>query len=96
MGKLYFDMGRSNEAIKEYGEAIRLKPDYAFYYYAIGKAYFEIGLLEKSIDALKESLKLNPGDERSVRALVNAYIRAERIDDAIVVYSRCNLSISWQ
>jgi tetratricopeptide (TPR) repeat protein len=59
-GNVRFDKGDCAGAIKDYGEAIRLKPDYAVAFNCRGNARFGIGDCEGAIKDYSEAIRLKP------------------------------------
>jgi tetratricopeptide (TPR) repeat protein len=53
------------QAIRNYDEAIRLKPDYAMAYYSRGVAYHDEGNYDLAIQDYTEALRLKPEDART-------------------------------
>ncbi len=52
--------GILDEAINEYSEAVRQKPDYAEAHYHLGIALDDKGLLDDAIREFREAVRLNP------------------------------------
>ena len=65
--------GRHEEAIAEFNEAIRLKPDDAEYYNQRGHAFFDIKDFEKSIADYTQANRLAPKDPFYLQNRANAY-----------------------
>ena len=53
-------MGKHDNAIADYGEAIRLEPDYAAAYYNRGNAKYALGRYDDAIADHDEAIRLKP------------------------------------
>ncbi len=60
LGDAKFDLGKKEEAINDYSEAIRLKPDYVEAYYKRGDAKFDLGKKEEASDDYNKAIQLKP------------------------------------
>ena len=58
-------VGRIDEAIKHFSEAIRLKPDYPQAHNDFGFALFSQGKIEEAIEHYTEALRMRPDYERA-------------------------------
>jgi hypothetical protein len=72
----YFQQEKWDEAIAEFQEAVRLDPDFALAYMALGYSYVNKGEFEQAIEALEKYLQLEPGAEN--RAQVESDIQQMR------------------
>lgn len=63
LGRLYFNQGKIDKAMREFKEAIRLNPNFANARYSLGICYQQKGEKEKAIQEFKKVLELNPGNE---------------------------------
>ena len=61
------------EAIKAFGQAIKLSPEFAEAYLQLGEAYWEIGQAKKAVEAFKQCLKYQPNSARAYEDLSVAY-----------------------
>ena len=52
--------GQPDEAIRQFQEAIRLKPDYAEAHSNLGTAFFQQGRADEAIRQYQEALRLKP------------------------------------
>ena len=59
MGISLFSLGKHDEALIRFDEALKVKPDYKYCYYNIGLVYEEKGLLQKAYNAYKRALELD-------------------------------------
>jgi tetratricopeptide (TPR) repeat protein len=62
-GNVLQDLGRFDEAIPHYREAVRIKPRYAEAQYNWGLALQQLGRTEEAIAHFREALRLKPGLE---------------------------------
>ena len=62
LGLVFSQEGRTDEAISEYRQALKLNPDDADTHYNLANALYRKGLLDEAIGQYQESLKLNPND----------------------------------
>ena len=53
--------GKSDEAIGQFEEAVRVKPDYALAHNNLGYALAQKGQLDEAIRQYQEALRLDPG-----------------------------------
>jgi tetratricopeptide (TPR) repeat protein len=72
----YFQQEKWDEAIAEFQEAIRLDPDFALAYMALGYSHVNKGEFEQAIEALEKYLQLEPGADN--RAQVESDIQQMR------------------
>jgi Flp pilus assembly protein TadD len=88
LGLAYSKQGRTDEAIEEYKEALRLNPYYAGAHNNLGLAYVDKGLLDTAIGEYNMALKLNPEDELAYNNLGIALEKLERLAEAIEAYKK--------
>jgi tetratricopeptide (TPR) repeat protein len=62
LGVAYENLGRHQEAIESYKQAIRIKPDYAKAHYGLGLVYASPDLCrwQEAIEALKQAIRIKP------------------------------------
>ena len=68
LGNLYFDAERYEDAIKWYGEALKLQPNDVNVSTDLGVSYFYTNQADKALDQLSKSLKIDP---RHAKTLLN-------------------------
>lgn len=56
----YRSRGRTDEALVEYIEAIRIKPDYAAAYYELGRTYERLNRSDEALEAYKQAVSVKP------------------------------------
>ena len=79
-------LGHYDEAIKDYDEAIRLKPDYAIAYYNRGCAKGALGHNDEAIKDYDETIRLNPDDAIAYNNRGSAKYKLGHYDEAIKDY----------
>jgi tetratricopeptide (TPR) repeat protein len=60
-------------AIKEYRQALRIKPNNAETHYKLGFVLFRKGLLDEAIEEWREALRINPEDAIAYKNLEIAF-----------------------
>ncbi|MGD0786301.1 MAG: tetratricopeptide repeat protein, partial [Sedimentisphaerales bacterium] len=83
LGVAYYDLGRDNEAIAAYEQAIKIKPDLAMAHYNLGLAYGRLGHDNEAIAAYKQAIKIKPDYTEAHDSLGVAYARLGRWPQAI-------------
>jgi Flp pilus assembly protein TadD len=78
--------GRLNEAIAQYEEALRLKPDYVEAHYDLGNALISAGRAPEAIAQYGEALRLQPDIFAAHSNLGNALMSVGRTPEAITQY----------
>jgi len=78
--------GKLDDAIFEYHEALRIKPDFAEAHNNLGSCLLKQGQLADAINQFAQALKLNPGFAEAHFNLAVALGDAGRAQDAIVQY----------
>ncbi len=68
-GRLYFNLGRTNEAIKMFEQAVIITPQYANARYALALSYQSVGRTNDALIQFKLVDQLVPGNE-NVRAII--------------------------
>jgi protein O-mannosyl-transferase len=86
LGNALSDKGEVGDAIRQYQEAIRLKPGYVDYHYNLGTALARAGRLEEALGELGEALRMQPDNALAHINLGNCLDDAGRTDEAIREY----------
>ena len=60
MGVALEDLGRIDDAVQAYRQALQIKPDYAEVYYNLGTALAKAGKPEESLRNLDRAIELKP------------------------------------
>ena len=83
LGLTLFEQGRTDAAISQFEECLRLKPNYANVRYNLGIAFARKGQTDKAINQLKVALELKPNDIDTLNRLGSLWIgRGENVDQA--------------
>jgi tetratricopeptide (TPR) repeat protein len=61
-GNSKYNLGRYQEAIEDYNEAIRLDPKHEYAYNSRGYCYFKLGYWQKAIEDYDKQIGLNGAD----------------------------------
>jgi len=96
LGHIYKRLGKDAEAVKAYHRAVELAPDNYYPHFALGQAYAILLQHENAIEALKQAAKIaeetqaaTPEDlTATYKALGRAYFRRDRINEAIVAWTK--------
>jgi protein O-mannosyl-transferase len=88
LGNVHFRQGRTEEAIGEYRESLRLNPNYENAHFNLANVLLQKGEFTEAIDQFQEVLKLLPGRVESRYGLGNAYFQTGRLDEAIEQYQQ--------
>ena len=83
IGDAYMGNGRPQEAIKNYQEAIRIRPDYAEAHNNLGDALFETGQRQRAIEQFQEALRVKPKHWLAECNLGIALAANGQLDDSI-------------
>lgn len=86
LGDLYENVGRFDDAIREYETAVQLAPDEALSYFGLGDVYYKTNRVDEAITWYEKGLKYDPEDTATKDNLVKLHdikekgvIRAETI-----------------
>ncbi|MGO9917821.1 MAG: tetratricopeptide repeat protein [Isosphaeraceae bacterium] len=76
--------GKLNEAIAEFREAIRLKPDLTEAHNGLAEVFDAQGKRHEAVDELKKAIRINPRLAEAHADLGNAFVEQRKLDAAIV------------
>ena len=82
------EQGRLPEAIDQYEQALRLKPDYAPTRYNLGIALLQLGRTQEAIQLWQQALQIKPDLVEAHYNLGNALFQAGQVPDAIRHYEQ--------
>src|SRR5262249_40675713 len=77
------ELGRFEEALAHFDQALRLRPDYAEAHNNLGIVYVKQGKLEEAIACFRQSLQERPSYPKAHNNLGNALIAQLRLDEAL-------------
>lgn len=77
-----FSKGKFDQAVKEYGEAIRTYPQLAAAHNNLGSAYFALGRFEEAASAFRDAIQIDPRYAQAHFNLALAYIKLGREREA--------------
>lgn len=75
-GLAFERVGKPEEAVTAFRDAVKLDPNNAEAHLSLGKAEMSVGRLDAAISELRESLRLSPTNDQARRLLSKAYTRA--------------------
>ncbi|MGA2788585.1 MAG: tetratricopeptide repeat protein, partial [Verrucomicrobiota bacterium] len=78
--------GQTNEAISQYQEAVRLKPDYAVAHYNLGTTFLKKGQIDAAIGSFQDAVRLAPDYAPTHNNLGSALVGKGQTDEAISQY----------
>lgn len=85
---LFTSMGRVDQAIDAYKQAIRLLPDQIFAWNNLGNLCARIGRNDEAIVTFSKAIECNPEDSVAWNGLGNVYTKIGYFDDAITSYRK--------
>jgi protein O-mannosyl-transferase len=88
LGAAYGSLGRQQDEIEAYKQAIKIKPDYAEAYYNLGIACEELGRRQEAVEAYKQAIRTKPDYMDAHINLGVAYYRLGRYQDAVEPYKQ--------
>ncbi|MEJ2697438.1 MAG: tetratricopeptide repeat protein [Candidatus Sulfobium sp.] len=83
LANIYYRQGRLDEAVKEYGDFLKLNPDSVEAHNNLGNIYYKQGLLDKALAEYRTALRLRPGSAEVHNNLGKIYGRQGRLDEAL-------------
>ena len=88
LANILSQLGRVPEAIQQYEQALRLKPDYAEAHYDLGVALRDQGKVLEAIAHYEQALRLKPDYAEAHNNLGNALLQVGKIGDAVGHYEQ--------
>jgi hypothetical protein len=86
LGVVLAQSGELEEAIGQFEQTIRLKPDYAQAYYDLGGALAQSGRIQEAIKQFEQAVRLKPNDAEVHNNLANALAQADQFAEAVRHY----------
>ncbi|MBI4719290.1 MAG: tetratricopeptide repeat protein [Planctomycetes bacterium] len=83
LGTIHDAMGRREDAVRHYREALRLKPDYANARYNLGSVLIKMGRFEEGIAEYRETQRIDPLHPLVRISLGDALARQGRLDEGV-------------
>ncbi len=87
-GYCYGELGHYQEAMEEFKQAIRIKPDYAEAHYNLGVTYGELGRHQEAIEAFKQAIRIKPDDAEAHYNLGVTYGELGHYQEAMEAYKQ--------
>jgi tetratricopeptide (TPR) repeat protein len=88
MGNALLRMGRIQEAIGHYEQALRIKPDYAEAHNSLGVALGKVGKIQEAIGHYEQALRIKPDFAEAHNSLGVALEQVGKIQEAIRRYEQ--------
>jgi len=88
MGMILYNIGRVDEAIDAYHQAITIKPDLYTAWYNLGNALYRLQRYEEAVEAQRQAAVLAPNDHQIWSNLGAALVQAKRFQEAVASYRR--------
>ena len=88
MGHVYNDLGRGDEALKAYRQALALDPDDAGIHLGLGNVHRDNNSWDEAIATYQKATQLDPGDATAYANLGDVFNTVGRTKDALAAYSR--------
>jgi tetratricopeptide (TPR) repeat protein len=86
LGNALIEKGRTDEAIREFQEALRLKPDYTVAHYNLGIALARGGQIDEAVSQYQEAIRLSPDYAEAHNNLGVALASRGQVDEAVNQY----------
>ena len=88
LGKILLKAGHVPDAIAQFGQALRLKPDFAEAHYDLGVALAQAGRVQQAISHYEQAVRIKPDFADAHNALGGALWNAGNVRDAIVQFEQ--------
>jgi len=88
IGYCYGSLGRYQDAIESYKQAIRIEPDYAVAHYNLGVTYGSLGRYQDAIESYKQAIRIKPDFAEAHCNLGVAYGILGRYEDAVEAFKQ--------
>ena len=87
-GYALFDLGRSEEAVEAYRQAVALDPKYTDAYYGLGDVLFDLDRSKEAVEAYRKAIALDPKDAYSYYGLGSSLFDLGRSEEAAEAYQK--------
>ena len=81
-------LGKNEEAIESYKQAIRLAPRQIFVWNNLGNLCLKINRNDEALIAFQKAIEHNPADPMAWNGVGDVYSRSEYVDDAVTAYRK--------
>ncbi len=88
LGTTLQDLGNVPEAIAQYEQALRIKPDYIDAHYNLGNTWLQLGNLPEAIAQYEQALRIKPDFAEAHNNLGNALLQLGNLPEAIAQYEQ--------
>jgi len=88
LGETLANKGRIGEAISQFQEALRLKPDDAHAHNNLGNAFLNTGRIDEAISQYQEAIRLKPDYAEARYNLGIGLLQTGRVDEAVVQFQK--------
>ena len=88
LGNTLRELGRLDEALASYTQAITLKPDYAQAHYNMGNALKKLGRLDEALASYTQAIALKPDFAQAHYNMGNTLKELGRLDEALASYTQ--------
>ncbi len=88
LARCYYELGRDDEALKLYQDAIAQNPAIWDAQYYLGRIHLENGRYAQAVEPLESALKLKPDDSNTISSLGVALSKSGRSAEAIAYLTR--------
>jgi tetratricopeptide (TPR) repeat protein len=87
-GKALSELGKTEEAIEAYQQAITLDPKYALPYNGLGNTLSDLGKTKEAIEAYKQAIDVDPENALTYNGLGNALSELGEKEEALEAYKQ--------
>jgi len=88
LGVVLDNDGQTSDAIKQYGESLRLNPVQSRPHNNLGTAFIQLGRMPDAIEQYEEALKIDPEYAEAYYNLGSAFILSNRLSEAITQFEK--------
>ncbi|MBN2457046.1 MAG: tetratricopeptide repeat protein [Sedimentisphaerales bacterium] len=88
LGSLFNQQGKTDEAVEQFTEALRIRPDYGMAYNNLGFTLTNQGKLDQAVVQINKALQINPEHAMAHNNLGIALFRQEKFDQAVTHFTK--------